>query len=123
MDECSITLLQKTMGPFNFDARGLVKSDYPLVLEEHVERTRVLTLMHYGYSVLACFTSDKYMNPEKVPLQKICPVETVKSIYFRGGHLSPLCLNSSKYLCLSCAICVKSYWNTASQCSSHNVST
>lgn len=41
MDECSITLLQKTMGPFNFDSRGLVKSDYPIVLEEHVERTRV----------------------------------------------------------------------------------
>ena len=41
MDECSITLLQKTMGPLNFDARGLVKSDYPIVLEEHVERTRV----------------------------------------------------------------------------------
>ena len=41
MDECSITLLQKTMGPLNFDARGLIKSDYPIVLEEHVERTRV----------------------------------------------------------------------------------
>ena len=41
MDECSITLLQKTMGPFNFDARGLVKSDYPIILEEHVERNRV----------------------------------------------------------------------------------
>jgi len=40
-DECSITLLQNTMGPFNFDARGMVKSDYPIVLEEHVERTRV----------------------------------------------------------------------------------
>ncbi len=42
--ECSITLLQKTMGPLNFDLRGLVKSDYPIVLEEHVERTR---LSHY----------------------------------------------------------------------------
>ena len=42
LDECSITLLQKTMGPFNFDSRGLVKSDYPLILEEHVERTRVV---------------------------------------------------------------------------------
>ena len=41
MDECSITLLQKTMGPLNFDARGLIKSDYPIILEEHVERTRV----------------------------------------------------------------------------------
>ena len=40
MDECSITLLQKTMGPFNFDARGLIKSDYPIVLEEYVERKR-----------------------------------------------------------------------------------
>ncbi|MEX0862905.1 hypothetical protein [Nitrosopumilus sp.] len=41
MDECSITLLQKTMGPFNFDARGLVKSDYPIIIEEHVERNHV----------------------------------------------------------------------------------
>jgi len=41
MDECSITLLQKTMGPLNFDVRGMIKSDYPIVLEEHVERTRV----------------------------------------------------------------------------------
>ena len=40
MDECSITLLQRTMGPFNFDSRGLIKSDYPIVLEEHVERIR-----------------------------------------------------------------------------------
>lgn len=41
INECSITLLQKTMGPLNFDLRGIVKSDYPIVLEEYVERKRI----------------------------------------------------------------------------------
>jgi len=41
MDECSITLLQKTMGPVDFDLRGVIKSDYPIVLEEHIEHTRI----------------------------------------------------------------------------------
>ena len=40
LDECSITLLQKNW-PINFDLRGVVKSDYPIVLEELVERTRI----------------------------------------------------------------------------------
>ena len=39
-NECSITLLQKTMGPIDFDLRGIIKSDYPLVLEENIERIR-----------------------------------------------------------------------------------
>ena len=39
-DECSITLLQKTMGPFKFNTRAMIKSDYPIILEEHVERIR-----------------------------------------------------------------------------------
>lgn len=39
-DEYSIALLKRTMGPFNFDARGMIKSDYPVILEEHVERIR-----------------------------------------------------------------------------------
>jgi len=40
MVECSVTLLQETMGPVNFDVRGLTKSDYPIVLEEYVEQIR-----------------------------------------------------------------------------------
>ena len=39
-DEYSIALLKRTMGPFNFDVRGMIKSDYPVILEEHVERIR-----------------------------------------------------------------------------------
>lgn len=41
VDECSITLLQKTTGPIDFDLRGVIKSDYPIVLEELIEKTRV----------------------------------------------------------------------------------
>ena len=40
MRECSITLLQKTMDPPNLDSRGVIKSDYPIVLEEYIEHTR-----------------------------------------------------------------------------------
>ena len=41
LDECSITLLPKTMGPINWNLTGVIKSDYPIVLEENVEHTRV----------------------------------------------------------------------------------
>ena len=37
-DEYSITVLENTMGPINFDARGLAKSDYPIILEQHIEK-------------------------------------------------------------------------------------
>ena len=36
--EQSISLLSKKHQPNNFDSLGLVKSDYPIVIEEHVER-------------------------------------------------------------------------------------
>jgi hypothetical protein len=36
--EQSISLLSKKHQPNNFDSFGLVKSDYPIVIEEHVER-------------------------------------------------------------------------------------
>lgn len=39
--ECSITLLQRTTGPIDLDLRAVIKSDYPIVLEELAERTRL----------------------------------------------------------------------------------
>lgn len=37
-DEYAITLVEETMGPLDFDARGLIKSDYPIAIEQNIEK-------------------------------------------------------------------------------------
>lgn len=37
-NEYSITLMEDTMGVLNFDAKGLVKSDYPIIIEQEIEK-------------------------------------------------------------------------------------
>jgi len=37
-DEYAVTLIEETMGVLDFDARGLIKSDYPITIEQEIEK-------------------------------------------------------------------------------------
>ena len=61
--EQSISLLSTKHQPNNFDSIGLVKSDYPIVIEEHVEKRRNSTHTDLGMSQ---FIVASHMNTPSI---------------------------------------------------------
>lgn len=59
-DEYSITLMEETMGALDYNSRGLVKSDYPIIIEQEIERKSVsydVSLDVFKYLMVTDFCS------------------------------------------------------------------
>lgn len=80
--EYSISLLARASTPESFESRGLVKSDYPIVLEEHVERRRN---PYYTSSEITKYLIATHMNSPELPYSVY-----QKSINFASNELQKL---------------------------------